>query len=99
VVGSHVAKTTAQLGELLKQPGTVGLPLDVTRLPEARTALAAEMIASVAHAHQHGLTPVVYTSRSERQFASVADRLAFGAAVSATLMDVVRELPPRSAIW
>ena len=93
VVGSHVAKTTAQLGELLKQPGIIGLPLDVTRLPEARTALAAEMIASVAHAHQHGLTSVVYTSRSERQFASVADRLAFGAAVSATLMDVVRELP------
>ncbi|NWG76176.1 MAG: four-carbon acid sugar kinase family protein, partial [Rubrivivax sp.] len=34
VVGSHVAKTTAQLAELLKEPGTVGLPLDVARLPE-----------------------------------------------------------------
>ena len=93
VVGSHVAKTTAQLGELLKQPGTVGLPLNVARLPEARTELAAELIRSVSHAHKHGLTPVVFTSRSERQFASVAERLAFGEAVSATLMDVVRGLP------
>ena len=93
VVGSHVAKTTAQLGELLKQPGTVGLPFNVARLPEARAELAAELIASVAHAHAQGLTPVVFTSRSERQFASVAARLAFGEAVSATLMDVVRGLP------
>ena len=93
VVGSHVAKTTAQLGELLKQPGTVGLPLNVARLPEARGELAAELIRSVSHAHKHGLTPVVFTSRSERQFASVAERLAFGEAVSATLMDVVRGLP------
>ena len=94
VVGSHVAKTTAQLGELLKQPGTVGLPLNVARLPDARAELAAALIHSVAHAHKQGLTPVVYTSRSERQFANVAERLAFGEAVSATLMDVVRGLPP-----
>jgi uncharacterized protein YgbK (DUF1537 family) len=94
VVGSHVAKTTAQLGELLKQPGTVGLPLNVARLPEARAELAAALIRSVAHAHKHGLTPVLFTSRNERQFASVAERLAFGEAVSATLMDVVRGLPP-----
>ena len=94
VVGSHVAKTTAQLGELLKQPGTVGLPLNVARLPDARAELAAALIHSVAHAHKQGLTPVVYTSRSERQFANVAERLAFGETVSATLMDVVRGLPP-----
>ena len=36
---------------------------------------------------------MVYTSRSERQFANVAERLAFGEAISATLMDVVRGLP------
>ncbi|MEW6118949.1 MAG: four-carbon acid sugar kinase family protein [Pseudomonadota bacterium] len=93
VVGSHVAKTTAQLAELLKQPGTVGLPLDVSRLPDARAAVASALVASVAHAHAQGLTPVVYTSRSERQFASTAERLAFGETVSATLMDVVRALP------
>ncbi|MEQ1662131.1 MAG: four-carbon acid sugar kinase family protein [Thiobacillus sp.] len=93
VVGSHVAKTTSQLAELLKQRGTVGLPLDVSRLPEGRAAVAASLIASVAHAHAQGLTPVVFTSRSERHFDSTAARLAFGEAVSATLMDVIRGLP------
>ncbi|MEQ1592601.1 MAG: four-carbon acid sugar kinase family protein [Thiobacillaceae bacterium] len=94
IVGSHVAKTTAQLGELLKQPGTVGLPLNIARLPEGRAALVSGLTHSVAHAHRQGLTPIVYTSRTERQFASAAERLSFGEAVSATLMDVVRSLPP-----
>ena len=35
IVGSHVAKTTAQLTALLKERGVVGLPLDVARLPGA----------------------------------------------------------------
>jgi len=93
VVGSHVAKTTAQLTALLKQRGVVGLPLDVTRLPAGRAALADELTASIAHAHAHGLTPVVFTSRIELKFASTAERLAFGEAVSGTLMDVVQRLP------
>jgi uncharacterized protein YgbK (DUF1537 family) len=93
IVGSHVAKTTAQLSALLKERGTVGLPLDVTRLPDARNAVVDELTTSIAHAHARGLTPVVFTSRTELQFASVAERLAFGEAVSGTLMDVVRRLP------
>lgn len=93
IVGSHVARTTAQLVELLKQPGTVGLPLDVSLLPQRRAGVAASLVASVAHAHAQGLTPVVFTSRSERRFAGTAERMAFGEAVSATLMDVVRGLP------
>ena len=93
VVGSHVAKTTAQLTALLKQRGVVGLPLDVARLPGGRAAIVEELTASIAHAHARGLTPVVFTSRAERAFASVAERLAFGEAVSGTLMDVVKRLP------
>ncbi len=93
VVGSHVAKTTAQLTALLKERGVVGLPLDVARLPAARAALVEELTASIAHAHAHGVTPVVFTSRTELQFASVAERLAFGESVSGTLMDVVQRLP------
>ena len=94
IVGSHVAKTTAQLGVLLRQRGVVGLPLDVARLPAGRAELVASLTASIAHAHAQGLTPVVFTSRTELQFASTAERLAFGEAVSGTLMDVVRRLPP-----
>ncbi|MCU0810178.1 MAG: four-carbon acid sugar kinase family protein [Thiobacillaceae bacterium] len=93
VVGSHVAKTTAQLGALLKQRGVIGLPLDVARLPFERAAVVDELTASIAHAHARGLTPVVFTSRTELQFASVAERLAFGESVSGTLMDVVKRLP------
>ncbi|MDZ7596335.1 MAG: four-carbon acid sugar kinase family protein [Thiobacillus sp.] len=93
VVGSHVAKTTAQLTALLKERGTVGLPLDVARLPGARAAIVDELTASIAHAHARGLTPVVFTSRAELTFASVVERLKFGEAVSGTLMDVVKRLP------
>ena len=93
VVGSHVARTTAQLTALLKQRGVVGLPLDVARLPAARAAVVNELTAGIAHAHARGLTPVVFTSRAELKFASVAERLAFGEAVSGTLMDVVQRLP------
>jgi len=93
IVGSHVAKTTAQLTALLKERGVIGLPLDVARLPAERRAVVDDLAASIAHAHTRDLTPVVFTSRSERQFASVAERLAFGEAVSATLMDVVQRLP------
>jgi uncharacterized protein YgbK (DUF1537 family) len=93
VVGSHVAKTTAQLGALLKERGVIGLPLDVARLPGERVAVVDELTASIAHAHARGLTPVVFTSRTELQFASVSERLAFGESVSATLMDVVKRLP------
>ena len=93
IVGSHVAKTTAQLTALLKERGVVGLPLDVARLPGARTAIVDELTASIAHSHARGLTPVVFTSRTELAFASAAERLAFGEAVSGTLMDVVKRLP------
>ena len=93
IVGSHVAKTTAQLSALLHQRGVIGLPLNVARLPDAHAEVVDELVASIAHVHARGLTPVVYTSRTERQFASVAARLQFGAAVSAALMDVVRRLP------
>jgi len=93
VVGSHVARTTAQLTALLKKRGVIGLPLNVARLPAARAALVDELTASIAHAYARGLTAVVFTSRTELRFASVAERLEFGEAVSATLMDVVQRLP------
>lgn len=93
IVGSHVAKTTAQLTQLLKERGVIGLPLDVARLPAGRAAVVDALAASIAHAHAQGLTPVIFTSRTELQFASAAERLAFGEAVSGTLMDVVKRLP------
>ena len=94
IVGSHVKKTTAQLGKLLEQSGIVPLEVDVDRIRPERPALLAEILTQAADAHARGQTPAIFTSRQERQFPDQAARLAFGAAVSAFLMDVVRGLPP-----
>ncbi len=93
VVGSHVPKTTQQLNELLKQPGTVPVEVDVNRLPHDRNQLLREVLEATEAAHARGRTAVVYTSRTERQFPTRAARLAFGEQVSGFLMDVVRRLP------
>jgi uncharacterized protein YgbK (DUF1537 family) len=93
VVGSHVGKTTRQLERLLALPGTLPIEVSVDRLPEGHGTLLTEVNGRVAAAHQEGRTPVVYTSRVERQFTDQAARLAFGQEVSAFLMDVVRALP------
>jgi uncharacterized protein YgbK (DUF1537 family) len=94
IVGSHVKKTTAQLERLLAEPGVTALEVDVDRIQPERAGLLADILARAAAAHAAGLTPVVFTSRAERQFPDQAQRLAFGEAVSAFLMDVVRGLPP-----
>jgi uncharacterized protein YgbK (DUF1537 family) len=96
IVGSHVQKTTAQLAELLKAPGIAGIEIDVARLRDDPTAAAAILEAvwqQSNQAHQAGQTVVIYTSRSELQFADVQARLDFGILVSGLLMDVLRHLP------
>jgi uncharacterized protein YgbK (DUF1537 family) len=94
IVGSHVPKTTRQLDELLKRPGVVPIEVDVSRLPHDRDQLLREVLEVAEGAHARGHTPVVYTSRAERQFPSQDARLKFGEQVSAFLTDVVRRLPP-----
>lgn len=93
IVGSHVKKTTAQLNELLRQPGIAPLEIDVGQLPEGRARIVEEAVKAAAALHAQGLTPVIYTSRAERQFADRQQRLAFGEQVSGTLMDIVKQLP------
>ena len=93
IVGSHVAKSSRQLALLLEAPGVAGVEVDVSRLPDAREAVLAQVCETVNRIHTAGKTAVVYTSRTERQFADQATRLAFGEAVSNLLMDVVRRLP------
>lgn len=93
IVGSHVRKTSEQLQALLKEPGTVGIEIDVERLDTERDTLLAAALADAESAHNAGDTAVIYTSRVEKQFSDEAARLAFGERVSALLMDVVRGLP------
>jgi uncharacterized protein YgbK (DUF1537 family) len=96
LVGSHVKKTTQQLGQLLKESDTVGIEIDVVQLrdnPSQRDDLLAYTLQKVKEIHQAGKTPVIYTSRQELAFATVQQRLDFGVAVSLLLMDVVKGLP------
>ncbi len=93
VAGSHVKKTTEQLAELLKQPGVAAVEVDVNLLPEKLSELLGNIIGQVEAAHAQGLTPVVYTSRVERQFTDRQTRLRFGEQVSGFLMSVVHALP------
>lgn len=93
IVGSHVKKTTQQLENLLREPGISGVEIDVARLPRDHAAIVRDAISAASRLHDQGLTPVIYTSRIERQFKDQNERLNFGQEVSATLMDVVRLLP------
>lgn len=93
IVGSHVKKTTAQLEKLLTEPGIAALEVEVDRIQPERAALLGDVLEKAANAHARGITSVIYTSRDERQFPDQVARLAFGEAVSAFLMDVVRGLP------
>jgi uncharacterized protein YgbK (DUF1537 family) len=101
LVGSHVAKTSAQLDYLLAHSDVVAVHVDVAQLAlddvgartTATAALADNVIARVGKAHADGKTAVIYTSREELQFPSQAERLAFGERVSALLMIIVGQLP------
>ena len=97
IIGSHVKKTTAQLAQLLKTQGIVGVEIDVSELigedPTMRARLLATIIDRINTIHQAGNTPAIYTSRQELTFNSIQIRLKFGEAVSALLMDIIRALP------
>jgi uncharacterized protein YgbK (DUF1537 family) len=101
LVGSHVAKTSAQLSWLIEHTDVVPIEVDVQQLDimdiseliEAMNSLATSIIKQVYATHAHGDNVVIYTSREELQFPSQAERLVFGEYVSALLMQVVRMLP------
>ncbi len=94
MVGSHVKKTTRQLEQLLKQPGVVALEVELDCIDRHGPALLTQLLTAANKAHANGLTPVIYTSRTEKIFADPKARLDFGAQVSAFLMEIVRGLPP-----
>jgi uncharacterized protein YgbK (DUF1537 family) len=97
IVGSHVKKTTDQLHELLHADGIVGVKVDVAKLlndsPQVRYDLVFAVLDRVRCIHEQGDTPAIYTSRQELTFDNIQARLAFGAAVSDVLMDILRGLP------
>lgn len=96
IIGSHVRKTTEQLGVLLQEPGLVGIEVDLAPLAHQQTAapiLLETTLTKINQAVAANLTPVIYTSRQELSFPDPATRLAFGLVVSQLLMDIVQALP------
>ncbi len=93
IVGSHVEKSSRQLARLLQEPGVVGIEVDVRKITEQPGQVLKTVLHQAEVVFAMGKTSVVYTSRGEVQFADQAARLAFGEAVSALLMDVIRNLP------
>jgi uncharacterized protein YgbK (DUF1537 family) len=80
IVGSHVQKTTEQLGQLLADPGS-------------RDRLLTQILDQINQGYDQQLVPVVYTSRGELQFPDSQTRLDFGVRVSTFLMAIVQGLP------
>lgn len=101
LIGSHVAKTSAQLANLREHTDVVPVCVDVEQLNVSNTLewsehaarFADTIIAHTDTAHARGKTVAIYTSREELQFPSQRERLAFGERLSAFLMDLVRRLP------
>jgi uncharacterized protein YgbK (DUF1537 family) len=95
VVGSHVHKTTVQLQQLFSRPDTAAIELDVGKILNSFQREIDQALLGIKAAVQRGLTPVVYTSRTELIFPDSMQRLACGQQISALLSRLVREIPYR----
>ncbi|MBM3878795.1 MAG: hypothetical protein FJ387_03615 [Verrucomicrobia bacterium] len=99
LVGSHVPKTTEQLGHLLSRPGLRPIELAVERLlaPAERSAELAAGLAATNAALAANIDAVVFTSRHLITGQDAEANLAIGQQVSEALVHLVRGLttPPR----
>ena len=94
LVGSHVDKSTRQLNQLITDTDVLPLEIDLERMSADEDALLQDLLGRVETATGTGRGVVLYTSRGERQFASKAERLAFGDRVANLLVRIVQTLPP-----
>jgi uncharacterized protein YgbK (DUF1537 family) len=93
LVGSHVEKTSVQLGYLLEHTDVLPLHVDLDLLEQAPEQLYTDLVGQMTSAQKADVNVALYTSRGERQFPDAAERLAFGQRVSDFLMRLVKGLP------
>jgi len=93
IVGSHVKKSTAQLSALLTAQGVAGVEVDVDEILRAPAELLKKTEGQLLAFFQKGITPVVYTSRTERRSDDLTLRQLNGQKISEFLVEVVRNLP------
>lgn len=90
-VGSHVAKTSAQLKILLQEGIDIeAVEIDVISLLNDENAYIKQIVTQATEGFKHGRTPVIYTSREEIPFLSIHERLMAGKKISAFLTHIVR---------
>jgi uncharacterized protein YgbK (DUF1537 family) len=97
IIGSHVQKTTRQLGELLKEKGVKGIEADVREIISRPEACLQEITGELEDCRKSGITPVVYTSRQELFTEDREKRLPAGRKIADFLTAVVRSLPAAPA--
>jgi uncharacterized protein YgbK (DUF1537 family) len=97
VVGSYIARTTAQLGSLRALAGVDATEVFVDRLgdPRSRLAETGRVAAAALAAMRAGRHAVVYTSRGHETALGRAGELEAGRIVSGALVEIVRGIPDR----
>jgi uncharacterized protein YgbK (DUF1537 family) len=93
IVGSHVKKSTTQLSALLAAQNVAGVEVDVDEILRAPEVLLKKTEEQLLALFQKNITPVVYTSRTERRSADLALRQLNGQKISEFLVEIVRNLP------
>ena len=86
-------KTTEQLNRLLAADGVGGIELPVEDILNDPQRLMSDTTDTIRRMAAQGVTPVIYTSRTELRTDDVAERLALGKRVSVFLVETVRQLP------
>ena len=103
VVGSHVPMTTTQLERLLADPPVPVQRLDLpvsdllTASDDQRATRLAGLAGQAEAAIRAGVTPVIATSRELMRGADANDDLGISALVSASLIQIVRDIAVRPA--
>ncbi|EGV32874.1 type III effector Hrp-dependent outer protein [Thiorhodococcus drewsii AZ1] len=93
LVGSHVAKSSRQLERLMATTDVVPVEIDLDHMLQDEEGLFRTLLDRLETAQHENHSLVFYTSRGERQFATKAERLAFGEQVSGFLVRLVQNLP------
>ena len=93
IIGSHVKKTTRQLEQLLQEPGTCGVEVDVQRIIDDPESLMQETLETLRQIAEEHLAPVVYTSRQEIRLDDADKRQLLGQQVSDFLVEIVHRMP------
>ncbi len=95
IAGSYVGRTTAQLNRLLKSNAVEGIEISVEAILKSAGIRDEALPDRLEMIWRAGRTPVVFTSRCEREFDSKDERLSAGNTVSRFLARLVRDLPFR----